>query len=97
MEAIQDLLIIYEKASGKKNKLCKNYSFFSKNVSDSPNEVIKNLLGVLEIKEYEKYLGLLAVVGRNKKASLNLLKIGGGGNYKGGKRSCFLKLVKKFC
>ena len=97
MEAIQDLLIIYEKASGQKINSAKTTLFFSKNVSDSPKEVIKNLLGVLEIKEYEKYSGLLAVVGRNKKASLNYIKDGCGGNYKGGKRSCFLKLVKKFC
>ena len=35
---------------------------------------MQNLLGVLEIKEYEKYLGLPAVVGRNKRASLNHIK-----------------------
>ena len=48
--------------------------FFSKNVSDDTKESIKNLLGVSEIKEYEKYLGLPAVVGRNKRASLNYIK-----------------------
>ena len=32
------------------------------------------MLGVAKIKEYERYLGLLAVVGRNKKASLNYIK-----------------------
>ena len=48
--------------------------FFSKNVSDDTKESIKNRLGVAEIKEYEKYLGLPAVVGRNKKASLNYIK-----------------------
>ena len=48
--------------------------FFSKNVSDDTKESIKNQLGVAEIKEYEKYLGLPAVVGRNKKASLNYIK-----------------------
>ena len=31
-------------------------------------------LGVSEVREYEKYLGLPAVVGRNKKASLNFIK-----------------------
>lgn len=35
---------------------------------------MKNLLGVPKIKEYEKYLGLCVVVGRNKKASLNYIK-----------------------
>jgi len=29
---------------------------------------------MLEVKEYEKYLGLPAMVGRNKKASLNYIK-----------------------
>ena len=32
------------------------------------------MLGVLEIKEYEKYLGLPAVVGRKKKESLVYIK-----------------------
>ena len=36
--------------------------------------VIKSLLGVMEIKEYEHYLGLPAVVGKNKRASLNYIK-----------------------
>lgn len=35
---------------------------------------IKDLLGVPEIKQYEKYLRLPAVVGKNKKASLNYTK-----------------------
>ena len=41
---------------------------------NATKESIKNRLGVAEIKEYEKYLGLPAVVGRNKKASLNYIK-----------------------
>ena len=32
------------------------------------------MLGVLEIREYKKYLGLPVVVGRNKRASLNYIK-----------------------
>ena len=35
---------------------------------------IKELLRVPEIKQYEKYLGLPAVVGRNRRASLNYIK-----------------------
>ena len=35
---------------------------------------LSNFLGVLEVKEYEKYLRLLAVVGRNKSVSLNYVK-----------------------
>ena len=74
VEAIQVLLNLYEKASGQKINSAKTTLFFSKNVLDSTKETIKNLLGVAEIKEYEKYLGLPAVVGRNKKASLNYIK-----------------------
>ena len=35
---------------------------------------MKELLGVLEIKQYEKYLGLPAIVGKNRRASLNYIK-----------------------
>ena len=71
---IHALLSLYEKASGQKTNSSKTTLFFSNNVSDPIKETIKNLLGVAEIKEYEKYLGLPAVVGRNKKASLNYIK-----------------------
>ena len=35
---------------------------------------MKELLGVSEIKQYEKYLGLPAIVGKNRRASLNYIK-----------------------
>ena len=44
--------------------------FFGKSVSEDTKNSIKDFLGVPEIKEYEKYLGLPVVVGRNKKESL---------------------------
>jgi len=59
---------------GKKINSTKTTLFFSKIVTDSSKEEIKNLLRVPKIREYEKYLGLLVVVGRNKKESLNLIK-----------------------
>ena len=34
----------------------------------------KEALGVPEIRQYEKYLGLPSLVGRNKKASFNYIK-----------------------
>ena len=74
MVAIQALLGLYEKASSQMINSAKTTLFFSKNVLDATKESIKNLLGVAEIKEYEKYLGLPTVVGRNKKASLNYIK-----------------------
>ena len=35
---------------------------------------ISNFLQVPEVRKYEKYIGLPAVVGRNRKASLNFIK-----------------------
>ena len=71
---IQEVLDKDERASGQKINSNKTTLFFSQNVLGSIKESIKNLLGVLEIKEYEKYLGLPTMVGRNKKASLNYIK-----------------------
>ena len=48
--------------------------FFNQAVNEETKDSISNFLGILELKEYEKYLGLPAVVGRNKKVSLNYIK-----------------------
>ena len=74
VKKIQEILGKYEVALGQKINSDKTTLFFSKNVSDSSKELVKNLLVVPEIREYEKYLGFPAVVGRNKKASLNYIK-----------------------
>ena len=71
---IQNLLSTYEEASGKKLNRDKTTLFFSKNTDSKVQESIKDLLGVLKIKQYEKYLGLPSFVGRNKKASLTFIK-----------------------
>ena len=65
---------MYEKALGQWINKEKKTFFFSKSVSLEVKNSIKNYLGVPEIKEYEKYLGLLAVVGQNRRASLNFIK-----------------------
>ena len=69
MEKIQEILGKYERASGQKINSEKTSLFFSNNTSNVSKEEIKNLLGVAEIKEYERYLGLPTVVGRKNKAS----------------------------
>ena len=74
VEKIQELLGKYEWASGQKINSDKTALFFSNNASFATKEEVKNLLGVPEIKEYERYLGLPVVVGRRKKASLNYIK-----------------------
>ena len=43
-------------------------------MTESAKLQVQSLLGVPEIKEYEKYLGLPTVVGRQKKASFNYIK-----------------------
>ena len=37
-------------------------------------QIIKGILGVQEIKQYEKYLGFPSLMGKRKKASFNYIK-----------------------
>ena len=74
VKAIQDILKVYEKASGQQINAEKTTLFFGKSVREETKDAIKVLLGVPEIKQYEKYLGLPVVVGKNKRASLNYIK-----------------------
>ena len=64
LQAIQNILTSYEHALGQKINQEKTTLFFSKAVSDDMKGEIFNFLGVPEIKEYEKYLGLPVVVGK---------------------------------
>ena len=64
----------YEEASGQQLNRSKTTLFFSKNVPQVIQEDIITMLGVPEIKQYEKYLGLPSFVGRGKKASLLYIK-----------------------
>ena len=64
----------YELASGQKINQGKTTLFFGRVVSPMSRNAIKNLLGVPEIKEFEHYLGLPAMVGKNRRASLNYIK-----------------------
>lgn len=67
-------MILYEEASSQQINKAKTNLFFGKSVDVATEEYIKELLGVPEIKEYEKYLGLPAVVGKNNRESLNYIK-----------------------
>ena len=48
--------------------------FFSKNTDEQTQETIKVSLSVLAIENYEKYLGLLSFIGREKKACFTNVK-----------------------
>ena len=74
LQVIQNILSLYEKALSQKLNREKTTIFFSKSVSEDTKTQISKYLEVPEVKEYEKYLGLPAVVGRKKKVSLNYIK-----------------------
>ena len=60
----------YEAISGQKINREKTSVFFSKSMEEEARQEIKRVLGVQEIKFYEKYLGLPLLVGRGKKQAL---------------------------
>ena len=67
--------MVYESTLGQQINQGKTTLFFSKAMAKEKKGEIFNFLGVLKIKEYEKYLGLPTVVGRrNKKDNLNYIK-----------------------
>ena len=70
-QRILEILDTYGKCSGQKINKSKTTIFFSRSISEDMREQIKLAFGVSEIKQYEKYLGLPSLVGRNKKASFN--------------------------
>ena len=69
-----ELLTIYENAFGKKVDQSKIAIFLSKSITEDTKDIIKGILGLQEIHQYEKYLGLPSLVGRGKKASFNYIK-----------------------
>lgn len=74
VQTIQIILTQYEVASGQKVNREKTKLFFGKGVAKAVKESLKDFLGVPKIREYEKYLGLPAVVNKNKKESLSFIK-----------------------
>lgn len=74
IQTSQNIFQVYEKTLGQQINIDKTTIFFRKSVCESVENSIKDLPGVPEIKQYEKYLRLPTVVGKNKKASLNYTK-----------------------
>ena len=69
-----DILATYERGSGQKTNRDKTNIFFSTNTSSDIQSRIQSILGVPAIQQYEKYLGLPALVGRAKKQSFIYIK-----------------------
>ena len=74
LQVIQNILVLYEQASGQRLNREKTSIFFSKAVSEETKANLSAFFRGQEVKEYVKYLGLLAVVGKKKKASFNYIK-----------------------
>ena len=73
-QKIQDILWLYEKASGQKLNRDKTTLFFSRNTSQTMQEELKDILGVPSIQQYEKYLGLPSLVGKEKLTCFSQIK-----------------------
>ena len=73
-QRVLEVLQVYEMSLGQQINKAKTTVFFRKSTSEEQRQMIKNTLGVVEIRNYEKYLGLPSLVGRNKKASFNFIK-----------------------
>ena len=77
-------------------KQCKTSLFFSGNTPREVQEEIKNRFGAQIIKQHEKYLGLLSLVGRNKRTTFNAIKEKLGKMLAVGKKNCSPRRGKKF-
>ena len=73
-QRVLDILDVYGKYSGQQINRSKTTIFFSKSTKVEFRNQIKLALGVPEIIQYEEYLGLPLLVGRNKKTSFNYIK-----------------------
>ncbi|XP_021770651.1 uncharacterized protein LOC110734814 [Chenopodium quinoa] len=72
--ATNNLIHGARRASGQKVNLSKTDVTFSKNVDNSRREEIIGILGVTEVEQHEKYLGLPTIIGRSKKVIFAGLK-----------------------
>ena len=68
------VLATYERASRHQINRAKTTLFVNKSTTSDMQEVIKGALGVQVVQQYEKYLGMPSLVGKNKKESFAHLK-----------------------
>ena len=71
---IQEILATYEKASGQQLNRAKTTLFFNRNTPQATQAEIKDILGVPSIQQYEKYLGLPSLVGKEKITCFSQIK-----------------------
>uniref|UniRef100_A0A2N9G5T2 RNase H type-1 domain-containing protein n=1 Tax=Fagus sylvatica TaxID=28930 RepID=A0A2N9G5T2_FAGSY len=73
-EKIKFILEQYERASGQQVNRDKTTIFFSKSTPVPTQNAIKESLNVPIIRQYEKYLGLPSLIGRNRAESFTQIK-----------------------
>ena len=73
-QKVLDLLASYESMSGHQINRGKTSIFFSKSTTLDMRAEIKEALGVPEIVQYDKYLGLPSFVGKSKRESFDYIK-----------------------
>ena len=66
-QRVMNILAIYERGTGQEINREKTNIFFSSNTIQQTQTRIQQLMGILAIRLYEKYLGLPALVGWAKK------------------------------
>jgi hypothetical protein len=71
---IQDILQVYEEASGQKLNKEKTAIFFSRNTQVDTKAHIASVVGVDPSQNYEKYLGLLALIGKSQVSTFTDIK-----------------------
>ena len=95
-QKVLEILSSYERVLGQKLNRDKTSLFFSKSTALDMQNYIMTEFGVFEVKHYEDYLGLLALVGRNKRAHFDKLKQCVWRGSKVGKESYCHKLEEKY-
>ena len=86
---------VYERAFGQQLNRAKTSLFFSSNTSHEVQEEIKQRFGAQVIEQHEKYLGLLSLVGRNKRSTFNAIKDKEGKKLEGWKEKILYKAGKE--
>ncbi|GAU17355.1 hypothetical protein TSUD_232310 [Trifolium subterraneum] len=71
---MKNILTIYEAASGQSINLQKSELFCSRNIPDSVQNSIVNILGVQQVLGTDKYLGLPSMIGRSRKSTFSFIK-----------------------
>jgi hypothetical protein len=71
---MSQLLEIYEKASGQQPNKEKTSIFFSRNTSQEARDYITRLSGIPSTQRFDKYMGLLALVGKSRLSEFKSIK-----------------------